>query len=105
MSSKLAILPLIAMVLTIGIVSSADASNWSGSSTFAGDGSDTGNVSENPAVAERSILRANSTVTSKVQYKQFVEITYVQQARKHQYCPNMANMVDTLKENTLTQSK
>jgi len=60
MSSKLAILPLIAMVLTIGIVSSADASNWSGSSTFAGDGSGTGNVSENPAVAERSILRANS---------------------------------------------
>ena len=59
-SKNLAILPLIAIVFTIGLVSSADASNWSGSSTFAGDGSGVGNMSENPAVAERAILRPNS---------------------------------------------
>lgn len=48
------------MVLTIGIVSSADASNWESEKTFVGDGSNTGNVSENPAIAERSVLRPNS---------------------------------------------
>jgi len=59
-SKTLAILPLIAMVFTIGLVSSVQASNWEIETTFAGDGSGIGNVSENPAVAERAILRPNS---------------------------------------------
>src|SRR3990172_143269 len=59
-SKTLAILPLIAMVFTVGLVSSVQASNWEIETTFAGDGSGIGNVSENPAVAERAILRPNS---------------------------------------------
>jgi len=59
-SKTLAILPLIAMVFTIGLVSSVQASNWEIETTFAGDGSGIGNVSENPAVAERAVLRPNS---------------------------------------------
>lgn len=59
-SKMLAISVLVAIVFTVGLVSSVDASNWEEERTFAGDGSGTGNVSENPAIAERSVLRANA---------------------------------------------
>lgn len=62
MNSKLAILALVAMVFTVGLVNSAEASNWGEHQfrIFIGDGSGTGNVSENTAVAERSVLKPNS---------------------------------------------
>jgi len=60
MNRKIAILPLIAMVFTVGLISSVSASNWEVEKTFAGDGSGEGNVSENPAIAERSALRPHS---------------------------------------------
>lgn len=58
MNKLIAILPLIAMVFTIGLVNSAEASNWNGNPRLS-EASD-GNISANTATADRKDQRPNS---------------------------------------------
>ena len=72
MNKLIAILPLIAMVFTIGLVSSAEASNWSGNQSLM-DGFADGNISENTATADRKDLRPHTYGTdSKSEGKLYV---------------------------------
>ncbi len=59
MNKLIAILPLIAMVFTIGLVSSAEASTWNGNQDLMNGFAD-GNISENPATADRKDLRPHA---------------------------------------------
>ena len=63
MNKLIAILPLIAMVFTIGLVSSVEASSSDGNQGLMSGFAD-GNISENPATADRKDQRPHSYGTA-----------------------------------------
>lgn len=59
MNKLIAILPLIAMVFTIGLANSVEASSWDGNQSLMIGFAD-GNISENPATADRKDQRPHA---------------------------------------------